>query len=96
MTFIKSSFSLILSETNDGYIEVDAVNLKFNMKAKRHQYHKNCFNETAWSHNHLRSVLVNLLICRKSRFALGDTGTVNLGSSLAQTHSLEIVRRIIC
>uniref|UniRef100_A0A1I7W1H0 THO complex subunit 2 n=1 Tax=Loa loa TaxID=7209 RepID=A0A1I7W1H0_LOALO len=27
----------------------------------------------------------------KSRFALGDTGTFNLGSSLAQTHSLEIV-----
>ncbi|MCP9258754.1 THO complex subunit 2-like [Dirofilaria immitis] len=27
----------------------------------------------------------------KSRFALGDTGTFSLGSSLAQTHSLEIV-----
>ncbi|EJW72949.1 hypothetical protein WUBG_16144, partial [Wuchereria bancrofti] len=26
----------------------------------------------------------------KSRFALGDTGTFNLSSSLAQTHSLEI------
>ncbi|OZC06059.1 hypothetical protein X798_06958 [Onchocerca flexuosa] len=30
-------------------------------------------------------------IRKKSRFALGDTGTFNLSSSLAQTHSLEIV-----